>query len=742
MRNLVLVGGGHSQVAVLKSFGMNPLPGVRLTLVCRDSHTPYSGMLPGLIAGHYTFDDVHIDLRRLAAFAGARFIKDDVIGIDRLAKHVLCRSRDPIPYDVCSLNIGSAPNTVDVPGAAAYAVPVKPISRFINHWQELKEKVGNTPGTYRIGVVGAGAGGTELILAAHHGLSNLLQDLNKPPESVKLTLITATAEIVPTHNKAVMRRLNRCLKSKGIDVRVGRRVIDVDKSKVRFDDGTTAELDTLLWTAQAAAPAWLEETGLELTQDGFIQVRDTLQSVTDDFIFAAGDIATMVNHPREKAGVMAVRQGPPLTRNLRRILTDQAPKPFRPQAKWLSLISTGEKSAVASWYGLSAAGPLVWRWKDWIDRRFMDRFNTLPDMTPGHNTNAANHGGDPDSLDDLMRCAGCGGKIGSPILMRVFDRLRAETELAEAFSVELDDGAVSVPPAHRSLVQSVDFFRAFIDDPYLFGCIAANHALTDIYAMGAKPHSALAIALLPALPDAVLEEDLFLLLKGALTICHRAHTQLVGGHSGEGQETALGFAVSGYGEADLLLRKSGLKPGDALILTKPLGTGTLLAAHMRLKAKGRWIDTALEMMCQSADRAAEIFLEANASACTDVTGFGLAGHVLEMARASQVQCQIDLDTLPPLDGAMETIQAGILSTLHAQNIAGVQPYLKMDETAKRHALYPLLFDPQTAGGLIAGVPETHSERCVRRLRRAGYGAARIIGRVAERGLPGITLRGS
>ena len=242
----------------------------------------------------------------------------------------------------------------------------------------------------------------------------------------------------------------------------------------------------------------------------------------------------------------------------------------------------------------------------------------------------------------------------------------------------------------------VDFFRSFVDDPYLFGRIAANHALTDIYAMGAKPQSALAIALLPVLPDALLEEDLFLMLKGALTTCHQAHAQLVGGHSGEGQETALGFAVSGFGKADALLRKSGLKPGDALILTKPLGTGTLLAAHMRLKAKGRWIDSAFEMMCRSADRAAEIFLEAGASACTDVTGFGLAGHLLEMARASQVQIQIDLDTLPSLDGATQTAQDGLLSTLHSQNIAGVQPFLQMDEAIRRHALYPLLFDPQTA----------------------------------------------
>src|SRR3972149_2346749 len=135
LRDIVLVGGGHSHVGVLKRFGMHPLPGVRLSVICRDTHTPYSGMLPGYIAGHYSYDEVHIDLSRLARFAGARFFRDEALGLDRGAGKVLCRNRPPVAYDFLSINIGSTPRMNDVDGAAEHAVPVKPINGFNERWQ-------------------------------------------------------------------------------------------------------------------------------------------------------------------------------------------------------------------------------------------------------------------------------------------------------------------------------------------------------------------------------------------------------------------------------------------------------------------------------------------------------------------------------------------------------------------------------------------------------------------------------
>lgn len=158
LRDIVLIGGGHSHVGVLKRFAMNPVPGVRLTLICRDTHTPYSGMLPGYVAGHYSYDDVHIDLSRLAEYAGARFYRAEAMGIDRDRKRVICRGRPDVPYDILSINIGSSPRVNEVEGASDHAVPVKPITGFNNRWLALLSRIENHDGPLAVAVVGAGAG--------------------------------------------------------------------------------------------------------------------------------------------------------------------------------------------------------------------------------------------------------------------------------------------------------------------------------------------------------------------------------------------------------------------------------------------------------------------------------------------------------------------------------------------------------------------------------------------------------
>jgi selenide,water dikinase len=279
------------------------------------------------------------------------------------------------------------------------------------------------------------------------------------------------------------------------------------------------------------------------------------------------------------------------------------------------------------------------------------------------------------------------------------------------------------------MVQSVDYFRAFIDDPYLFGRIAANHALGDIFAMGAAPHSALAIATLPYAVEAKLEDQLFQLMAGALAVLGAAGAALIGGHTGEGAELALGFAVNGLADPDRLLRKAGMRPGDRLILTKPLGTGTLLAADMRHQAKGRWIDGALAMMIQSSGPAADCLIRHGAQACTDVTGFGLLGHLVEMAKPSGVAVELALGALPLLDGALDCVARGIVSSLQPANLRLRRAIANLEPAARAPA-YPLIFDPQTAGGLLASVPAERADACLAALRALGYDRAALIGTVS------------
>ena len=757
LRDIVLIGGGHSHVGVLKSFGMNPIPGVRITVICTDMHTPYSGMLPGYVAGHYDYDEVHIDLSRLAAFAGARLYRDEVIGLDRANQKVICKSRPAVTYDQLSINIGSTPQLHGVPGAAEHAVAVKPIRNFNDRWLQLLERVKTHAGKTTIAVVGAGAGGVELLLAMQFRLRNELIQLGRNPDELTFHLLTSSDTILPTHNAGVRSRFDVVLAQRGVQVHRNAEVTQVDKrggaGVLITSKGQELQADEIIWVTRAGGAAWLKNTGLKLDAEGFVQVKDTLQTMNDPLIYAAGDIASMVNFKLEKAGVFAVRMGKPLTENLRRAVGGTALEAYRPQTSWLALISTGDKYAVASRGWLGFAGAWVWQWKDWIDQRFMRKFSEFPEMSAKATSTSSNNalGGvklnSEESLQAIsaiaMRCGGCGAKVGATILQNALSNLHPVQRDDVLIGLkDPDDAAVVRVPPGMAMVHSVDFFRAFIDDPYIFGKVAANHALGDIWAMGGQAQSATAVCTVPPGMDSKVEDVLFQMMTGALEVLNEADCSLVGGHTGEGKELALGFAINGLIEdkPEAILRKSGMKPGDVLILTKPIGTGTLFAAHARLAAKGRWIDAALQSMVISNRVGAQILREHGGTACTDLTGFGLLGHLVEMTRPSEVDAEIHLSALPLLDGAQECVEAGITSSLQSANVR-LRRALRNQAEFVKHPRYPLIFDPQTAGGLLASVPADRVDACIAALKAQGYPHTCKIGRILPQGeaLEPITL---
>mmetsp|Transcript_19625 Transcript_19625/g.34920 ORF Transcript_19625/g.34920 Transcript_19625/m.34920 type:complete len:889 (+) Transcript_19625:17-2683(+) len=739
-REIVLVGGGHSHVFAIKKFGMNPEPGVRITLITQHVLTPYSGMLPGHIAGQYTKEECHIDLGRLCRFGKARLVVANVCKIDRENKlvHVEGSDRPPIRYDVLSLDVGSSPVMVAEVKGNIEPTPVKPISNFSSKWDDLLKAIETTDqANITVGVVGAGAGGVELCLSMQARIESLTK--TSTSTRVKFVLISRSKSVCPSHNKAVQRKFARILKERGVEVVLDFEAVAVHDGQLIAKDGRVVDLDECVWCASAKTQDWLGESGLNVNPGGFVRVNETLESENTHNVFAAGDCADVVAHPRPKAGVFAVRQGPPLAENLRRAVQNlntskgKALLRFKPQSNFLGIIGTGTPLCIASRGSMALEGEWLYKLKDWIDRKWMAGYSSqLPVALPSQDEND-NRGGlgtvEELELAAKMRCGGCGAKVGKTVLDNVMANLNPPTRSEVVIGLDAPDDCAVVAfdkTSTTQVVQTVDFFRSFIDDPYVFGQVAANHALSDCHAMCAEPISAMAIAVVPFASSGVIQGDLEQMMAGVSEVLRECNCALVGGHSCEGSELALGLSVSGKTtRGSRLLTKGGVQEGDALVLTKPIGTGVIFAADMRVLAQGAWVASALESMIKSNQQPALRAREHGATACTDVTGFGLLGHLSEMIQASEpgLVVELDLERIPYLPGAVACVEAGVFSSLQPENRRLKHAIVNLADVAQ-HKAFPLLFDPQTSGGLLVSLPKAQAKAYV----KAVPGAA-IIGHV-------------
>jgi pyridine nucleotide-disulfide oxidoreductase family protein len=366
-RRLLLIGGGHSHVEVLRRFALAPERGVDLVLVSPDALTPYSGMLPGLVAGHYTLAESHIDLQALAQRAGARFVRDRVVALDVAARQARPARGPAEPFDVASIDIGSTPDA-STAGVREHAVGVKPVDGFLAAWEGMRRDA--EAGAIRsIAVVGGGAGGVEILLAMQHRLRQACGD-----RAPAFALVSDQPRVLPLHAPAVGRRLTALLAGRGVVLHLGSRAVGVGADGVRLESGAVVRADRVVWATSAAAAPWLAASGLACDERGFLRVNAFLQSISAASVFATGDCAAQDGEPRPKSGVYAVRQGPPLATNLRRAVRAEPLTPYVPQRDALALIATGDRHAIGTRGGFTFAGRWVWRWKDRIDRRFMAQY--------------------------------------------------------------------------------------------------------------------------------------------------------------------------------------------------------------------------------------------------------------------------------------------------------------------------------------------------------------------------------
>ena len=731
-RRIVLIGAGHTNLHVVRMWMQGAIADASLTLISASSQAAYSGMLPGTLAGLYQPDEMLIDLHRLTTAAGVELIVDSAVAVNTEFREIRFRERPAIRYDVCSIGIGSMPRNAEWLQQHPGLVSVKPMHSALSRLESVMASV--TSSKIHIAVIGGGAAGVEVAF----GIMARLTAAGRLP---KVTLVDAQPTPVAGFRPRTVRLVQQQLQQRDIRVLCDRRAIGSDGIDVLLDDGRRLASDIVLWVTGASPPALLSNVSVQKSPSGFLNVRRTLQSVSDDRVFAVGDSAEIIDAPIDRAGVYAVRQGPILWRNLQCQLGGKPLTEYRPQRDFLRLLSTGDGSAIAQWKWFSACGPQWWRLKNRIDSRFMQMHR--PDAGL-HRAKIMAVRSDPVATSKPMRCRGCGGKTSSRVLQAVLQRLRSERETVPQGFLQADDTALLPSNGLAPNSVSVDFFPAFLDDPWLTGRIAAIHALSDLWAGGAQPSSAVAMITLPTGPPEQQSELLYHVLSGAIRELEAAGAVLTTGHTTDGDELSVGFTVLGYAAEGRQMKKGNLRPGQALILTKPLGTGVILAAQDQACGNAAALDAAIEMMLRLNASASQIALAAGVAAATDVTGFGLAGHLSEMMIQSGVSVEVNLSSIPLISGALELFRTGIRSSLHDENARSVTELLdrsssgceavelSVSQEDSREAREAAIFDPQTSGGLLLAIDADKAAQLTETLRAAGDRAATVIGVVTAR----------
>ena len=704
-RDLVLVGGGHAHALVLKSWGMDPLFGARLTVINPGPKVPYTGMLPGYVAGHYKRNEIEIDLVRLCRHAGARLIFDKVDGIDRVNKELILEGRGPVAYDVASFDVGLT-SKMDLPGLAEYGTGAKPLDAYATKWHKFLQQVSQGKLAPKVVVIGGGFSGCELAMA----MAFAMRSIGATPS---VTLIESSSCISGGGNTE--RKILPAMENLGIKIKTGVNVSEICPDKVILEGQAPVMAAFCVSAIGGVAHDWITKT--DLTQKkGFIEINGQLGVVGDESLFAVGDCAVMAHAERPKAGVFAVRAAPILHYNMRAALTGGKRKTWYPQKNYLKLLSLGGQSAIAEKFGFSLKMKFMWRWKDRIDQNFLERLNNLPAMViPKPDGQLAF--GALEILDAKPLCGGCGAKVGRGVLSQALSTIAKPSK--DVVTGVGDDAAVLRQSDGSFQVISTDHLRGFINDPAMMTRITAVHALGDIWAMGAQPQVALISIVVPHMSANLQTRTLFEITQVATQVFNSAGAQLVGGHTTMGSELTIGFTVTGVRES-MPLTVSGAKAGDLLILTRPIGSGVIMAADMAGQADGLDVTAALTTMSQAQNLEAAV-LGPVANAMTDVTGFGLAGHVHSMCKFFQLDADLWHDAIPIYAGARTLSLAGVSSVLMPVNRKDTQVDGVEDE---------LLYDPQTAGGLLAAVPKESSESVLEALALKGC-VGHVIGGLTE-----------
>jgi selenide,water dikinase len=783
-KNVVLLGIGHTHAHLIKQWAMEPIPDVNLIAVTDQTVATYSGMLPGVLAGDYPPERMEIDLVQLLSAAKVPWIQDTLVQVDRDARQLTFDSGRRLRYDLLSVGVGSRP--ADLPtqpdwqgGTAIPVIGIKPMQTFLARLEQGVRVAGGQrdagalqtdgratsvvdgggqPRRRQIDVIGGGLGSVEVVLCLAHFLARC----GWTPDQYQLRLISGSPEppvgCLPSTRRRILRRMAQL----GVTLLPSTKLIGVHGNRLQLDSGQTLTSDLVIYLGAGAAAPATRLCDLSLDDRGCILTNHCLQSIDDPHVWAGGDCGTIAQQPLPKAGVFAVRQGPIMWENLQHWAANKPLRPYRPQRDFLKLINLGQRQAIGEWRGFSFEGHWVWRWKDHIDSQFMTMYQSLPETLarqmetgPKSSRRLPSQTSSPatEIAQPAMRCLGCGSKIASESLrkvLRTLSRPPADGRFEVLDWRKMGDDVALIPWGRRDpassatqaggLAISVDAFPSPLTDPWLSGRLAVIHALSDLWASGIKPQTVLATVEIPFGHRAAQEDCLQQVMGGIVAELSQHQVTLVGGHTLEGPRLSIALTVIAQTPTDEIpAPKQGSQPGDQLILTKGLGTGLALAALQQGRCPAELYETVLSSMLANNAVGVEVLNSFSIHGMTDVTGFGLLGHLREMLVRPELEIRLSTVQLRQhvFPGAWPLVERGIRSTMHESNQSFLQG-VWLDSTTgpqplpAEHPWAAVLLDPQTSGGLLLAVPAAQSAECVEFLREHGVKVASIIGAVHAR----------
>ncbi len=680
-KQLVLVGGGHANVQVLKKLCMNRIKGLHTILISDHYEATYSGMTPGYIHKDFSREEISIDLQRLCFNAGATFIKDKVVGIETNNQKLELQNFQSINYDLLSINTGSVSSTKKIIiNNSSKCFFVKPISSLVKKLKQIDQIIKNTKN--KIAIIGGGVASYELAFSL----------IRRYEDPLDITIFGKKILQEKNLNQQTKNKLRAIAKKLGIKEYSGE-VVSISDTYLTLKNGGRIDCNFFLLSTGATIEKWLLESNLNKDASGFIIVNSNLLSTNQKNIFVTGDACSIENNIRAKSGVMAVRQGEILKENIFLKLTGKKLIKYRPQKNWLYIIGTYENYALLNYFFFSFHSQWCWKLKVWIDKNFINKFKFSSNQNMSKNNFELEN-----SKGQKMYCQGCGSKVSKSTLTNYIKKINNNTDLTDSSVIN-----------NKSLkiLQTIDHIKLFSSlNPFDFGKISYLHSQNDILAAGGIVKSLSVSIGVPFSENFIEKFYLEYFMEGIRSEANKDECLISSGHSYQTIDSGITLTLNG--EIESISSKNSAKDGDLIYLSKPLGTGYLLAAYfnnseMLSSDDFKKIIKNLKMgnlfTVNSARRS-------GSHTMTDISGYGLSSHLIDICLSSNLSSELTINKNILINTNLDLLKL-FKSTGFKNNYKSTNEFIDVSEN---HPLKNILYDPQTNGPMLMAIEKKNKEK--------------------------------